>query len=202
MPLRAMFSRDDEKLVAILARLCQERGDLWTTQAVKLPYLVDLVAMHVLGHRLTRSHHKTWTYGVVTARAWGLIKKQEGGRYFEVYGDPYAEGARLRLLDHSVVERLTDEETAIVDFVAQEFGDMTPADLGQLTKDLNPEVDQWGGRQAIELSEDAYRRLPAWYGEDEADALAIAAAAEQIEQGTAKILTDEEALDLFAVPAR
>lgn len=202
MPLRKMFSRDDRKLEAILARLCQSRGGLWTTQAVKLPYLVDLVATRVLGHRLTRSHHKAWTYGVVTARAWGLIKKQDGGRYFEVHGDPYAEGARLRLLDASIVEHLTDEERAIVDFVAEEFGDMAPADLGQLTKDLNPEVDHWGGKQPVELSNEAYERLPAWFGEDEADARSVAAAAEQVDQGTATILKDQEALQVFALPVR
>lgn len=201
MPLPSFFSRD-EKLEAVLARLCQDKGDLWTTQAVKLPYLVDLVAEHVLGARLTRSQHKAWDLGVVTARAWGLIKKEKGGRHFGVYGDPYAEGARLTLKDPSIAERLTEEERAIVDFVAAEYGELSVAELGQLTKALNPEVERWGGRQPVPLTEEAYKRLPIWFGEDEGDALAVEAAEQAVRQGSATILSGDEAYEALLVAAR
>ncbi len=44
----------DPKLKAVLARLCEKRGSLFKTQAVKLPYLVDVVATHVLGESITQ----------------------------------------------------------------------------------------------------------------------------------------------------
>jgi hypothetical protein len=159
----------DPKLEAVLARLCERRGDLWTTQAVKLPYLVDLIAQHVLGEPVTRSLHKAWKYGVVTARAWGMITKAGGGDHFKVYGDPYADGARLSL-DSVPDEELTPEEQRIVDFVASEFGDIPSGELAQLTKDLNPDVKKWGSYDPVPLSKAAYKRLPIWFGEDEADA--------------------------------
>lgn len=200
MSITEIFTPSDEKLEAVLARLCERRGDLWTTQAVKLPYLVDLVAVHVLGRPITRSHHKAWSYGVVTARAWGLIRRAGGGRHFKVYGDPYAEGARLKLQTPDIAERLTEEERAIVDFVADEFGEVASTDLGQLTKDLNPDVAQWGSRQPVQLSEQAYKRLPVWYGEDEADRRAVELAADAIRHGRATILVGDDALQSLALP--
>lgn len=160
--------RGDPKLEAVLARLCDRSESLWTTQAVKLPYLIDLVAQHVLGEPITRSHHKAWDMGVVTARAWGLMKQEKGGKHFRVEGDPYAEGYRLFVKKRPELD-LSDTERAIVDFVLEEFGEWSTASLGKLTKDLNPDVSRWGGKKPVELSEAAYQRLPVWFGEDGAD---------------------------------
>ena len=41
-----------DKLKAVLARLCEQLGPITRTKAVKLPYLVDVVANQVLGHAI------------------------------------------------------------------------------------------------------------------------------------------------------
>jgi uncharacterized phage-associated protein len=160
---------EDPKLNAVLARLCEQLGDLWTTQAVKLPYLVDLVSQRIRGYKVTNSQHKAWKLGVVTARAWGLIKKEHGGRYFEVYGDAVTDGIRLRIKT-APPDVLDATEKQIVDFVAEEFGSMRPDKLGDLTKELNPEVKTWEGSTPVEMTDSAYERLPIGFGELEADA--------------------------------
>lgn len=164
---------EDPKLNAVLGRLCEQLGDLWTTQAVKLPYLVDLVSQRVRGYKVTNSQHKAWRLGVVTARAWGLIKREHGGKYFEVFGDPVTDGIRLRIKT-APPDVLDDIEKQIVDFVAAEFGSMRPDKLGQLTKELNPDVRTWEGSTQVELTDSAYERLPIGFGELEADAEDVA----------------------------
>ena len=197
--MRIFRSANDPKLEAVLARLCQKKGDLWTTHAVKLPYLVDLVATHVLGRRITNSHHKAWTHGVVTARAWGLIKRADGGDYFKVYGDAYADGARLSLEQiPPALETLSEEELAIIDFVADEFGDLPILELAQLTKDLNPEVEEWGGQRELPLTEDAYQRLPIWYGEDQVDGEIANQRLQELRRNPNTVVSGEDAEDLLA----
>jgi len=178
----------DPMLEAVLARLCEQRGDLWTTQAVKLPYLVDLVAKHVLGEAITHSHHKAWTYGVVTAKAWGMIKKGNGGDHFTVYGDPHADGLRIAL-ETPPEEILTEEQRQIVDFVAAEFGDLGTGELGRLTKELNPGVEVWGSKEPVTLDDDAYRLLPLWFGELEADAQAAQARLDEIKADSSRLVS-------------
>lgn len=161
-------NNEDPKLEAVLARLCERLGDLWTMQAVKLPYLVDLVAHHVCKRPITTSAHKAWEHGVVTARAWGLMKKAKGGDHFEVYGEPFVDGLRLKCISAPDVD-LTTDEREIVDFVADSFGALSTNDLAALTKDINPGVSAWGGKKAMQLTADAYERLPIWFKEEEAD---------------------------------
>ena len=56
------------KLEAVLIRLGRA-ATLNVTQAVKLPYLMDVIAVHVLGRRITEASHKTWDKGIVTNEA-------------------------------------------------------------------------------------------------------------------------------------
>jgi uncharacterized phage-associated protein len=179
----------------VLAEFCREIGDLWTTQAVKFPYLVDLTAMHVLGRPITSSQHKAWKYGVVTGRAWGLLKRENGGGYFEIYGDPLAEGAKIRLLKNPPVH-LDEEEKSIVRFVAAEFSDWGTEELGRLTKDLNPEIENWGGQDIVPLTEEAYKRLPSWLGEDEADAEIVAKLSARLKR--ADMIVGKDAMEVLS----
>lgn len=197
MMLDSMTPTGDPKLTAVLARLCDGAGSLWTTQAVKLPYLIDLVANHVLGKPITQSHHKAWKMGVVTARAWGLVKRANGGKHFRVEGDPYADGCRLYLAKPPAAE-LSERELAIVDFVLEEFGDMPADELGALTKELNPEIQVWGGKKVVQLSEAAYQRLPVWFGEDEEDAKTAALRIKELEEDPALVVAGQEAQALLA----
>jgi len=68
--------RADAKLLGVLARLCERRGKLTATRAAKLPYLVDLIALRVLGRRITKAQHETWEHGVVTREAWTIVKHE------------------------------------------------------------------------------------------------------------------------------
>lgn len=156
--------RKDPKLEAVLVRLAEQLGDLWTTQAVKLPYLVDVVAARVLGRPVTRCRYEAWQMGVVATGAWALMKHDAGGKYFQVCGDPVADGLLLHLEPgQQVPQALASEELAIVDFIAKEYGHLSPTKLGALTKTLNPGVENWGSNAEVEPSEDAYARLaPGW----------------------------------------
>ncbi len=58
-------TRLDLKTEAVLARLCERLGFLNKTQAVKLPYLVDVMAKHLLGRRLAETRFEAWDQGVV-----------------------------------------------------------------------------------------------------------------------------------------
>src|SRR5258707_381465 len=62
------------KLEAVLIRLGKAAA-LDVTQAVKLPYLVDVVAAHVIGRRITEGTHQAWDHGVVTKEVWHYLDK-------------------------------------------------------------------------------------------------------------------------------
>lgn len=153
------------KLEAVLAELCSRLGTITITKAVKLPYLVDVVAEHVLGRRITEGTFQTWDYGVVTREVWDLVK--EGGRpRFKVGEHFYSEGGRtVALTEDSAPEVLSPEELAVVAYVVEQFGHLNAAELGDLTKCLNPQLapEEWGSNQRPSTGEDAFARLsPTW----------------------------------------
>jgi len=156
---------DKPKQWAVLAELARQLQGLYRTQAVKLPYLVDLVSVGVLGHPMTEARYQAWKQGVVAPEIWKTLKHDDGGRLFEPSDkdDPHP---LYRLRPERAEElgsRLTEEERKIVTYVAREFGHMPQGELGQLTKSLNPEISKWGGlwmfSPTVEPSEDSYARL-------------------------------------------
>lgn len=152
----------DPKLSAVLARLCQRRAALTKTQAAKLPYLVDVVARHVTGHRITNASHESWKYGVVAAEVWRFAKPGVHG-VFRIDEQPYSEGRVLITLIDEPKDDLSQEEQEIVDFVADEFGALDYEDLGKLTKAMNLEVVSWGSNEPARVDEEAYARLAGRY---------------------------------------
>lgn len=151
----------DAKLEAVVARLCQRLGSMMKTNAVKLPYLVDVVASHVLGRRITEATHQTWEHGVVAREVYTFITHEKGGHRFTVEPHPYSESGQMIRLAQEGADVLASEEQEVVDYVADTFGHLSPTALGYLTKSLNPEVGpgEWGSNQEAEVSEDAYARL-------------------------------------------
>lgn len=151
----------EPKLEAVLARLCETLGSLYTTKAVKLPYLVDVIAHHVLGRRLTGGTHETWKFGVVTREVYRFAKHSghESG-IFLVEEEPFTEGTLLKCKGLPR-EELTPEEREIVDFVADEYGSLDTNSLGEVTKALNTEVppEEWGSNHIARVDEEAYVRL-------------------------------------------
>jgi hypothetical protein len=148
------------RLEAVVARLCKKLGSLYKTQAVKLPYLVDVIAVKELGRRITEAKFEAWKQGVVARDAWiGVTYPREGG-IFQVDRPDYDEGWTIRLAGEPAVP-LSPEELGIVDFVAERYGSMTAQDLGTLTKALNPEIprERWGSNAQPALNDDAYARL-------------------------------------------
>lgn len=161
----------DPRLEAVLARLCERLGGrIWKTQAVKLPYLVDLVAAHALGRKITETRHEAWDMGVVATSAWSLVKHEKGGEHFSVEATEREDACQLVLRRAPEIE-LDDSELEIIDFVAAEYGRIPLDRLMTLTKAINPGIKNWGppSDQIVE-TEEAYRLLPQWLGEDEADA--------------------------------
>jgi len=156
------------KLGAVLARLCERLGPLFSTQAVKLPYLVDVVASQILGAPIANGTYETWEHGVVTKEVFRFIKHgAQEDEVFRVEQHQYSEsGKRISLaigVDLSSV--LSREELATVDFVADEYGHVPPEQLGHLTKRLNTEMppEAWGTNASAAVSEDAFLRLsPQW----------------------------------------
>jgi uncharacterized phage-associated protein len=153
----------EPKLEAVLARLCQRLGPLMKTNAVKLPYLVDVVSTHALGRRITEATHQTWDHGVVAREVYVFITHGKGGRRFAVEAHSYSEGGQLIRLQGDPPSILTPEEEEVVDYVAELYGHLSPTSLGYLTKSLNPEVGEeaWGSNQEPDVSEDAYAHLSA-----------------------------------------
>jgi len=149
------------KLEAVLARLCERLGPMTKTKAVKLPYLVDVVARHTLGRRITEGTHQTWDYGVVTREAYRFFTHESGEPLFKVEPHPYSEGGVLISLGQASLPPLGEEEEEIVDHVADLFGEMDAVQLGTLTKALNTELEAsaWGSNHDAEVGEDAYARL-------------------------------------------
>jgi uncharacterized phage-associated protein len=159
--------RLNPKLEAVLARVCQKLGAITTTRAVKLPYLVDVVAKHVLGHPVTGGTHQTWDYGVVTREVWSYI--QHGGDPndpFRIKAHNFSEdGKEISLAGEPDENVLTPEEEEIVDHVADHYGRFDAPTLGRLTKSLNTHLDAgaWGKNHRAAVDEDAYSRLSSSY---------------------------------------
>jgi uncharacterized phage-associated protein len=157
------------KLTAVLARLCERLGSIFSTQAVKLPYLVDVVARQVLGQPIANATYQTWEHGVVAREVFRFIKHEagSGSDLFRIEPHPYSEsGKRIGLaVGASPGPVLSKDELAIVDFVADEYGHIAPEQLGYLTKRLNTEMppEAWGTNRAAAVDEDAFLRLnPEW----------------------------------------
>jgi hypothetical protein len=156
------------KLRAVLARLCERLGPLFSTQAVKLPYLVDVVAKHLLGQAVAGGTYQTWEHGVVTKEVFRFLKHEAGGDpVFRVERHSYSEsGKRISLAGGSeIVSALSPAELAVVDFIADEYGHVAPEQLGYLTKRLNTEIpaETWGTNASAAVSEETFLRLnPEW----------------------------------------
>ena len=158
----------DEKLILVLERICERLGSVNKTQAVKLPYLADTISSRVLGRTITDAAYETWQHGVVCRPLYELLTKQAGSGRFRVEPRAFVEDEYTVSLAGSQTTRgLDDAEQAIVDHVADEFGDMTATALGFLTKRMNPEVpaSAWGRRRSADVSENAYERLTPAYQE-------------------------------------
>lgn len=151
------------KLEAVLARLCEKAGPLTKTKAVKLPYLVDVVASHVLGRRITEGTHQTWDYGVVTREIFRFITYHpKASNCFKVESHAYSEGGQqIQVVAPSTTRTLDARELAIVDLVAEAFSGLGASELGILTKSMNVEFDKaaWGENHEALVDEDAYARL-------------------------------------------
>ena len=147
------------KLEAVLIRLGVKAAPLNVTQAVKLPYLVDVVAMHVLGHRITEGTHQAWDYGVVTKEAWHFLNKSDETSVFHLEPVRWSEEKRVVIDAEESTSEFSPEEQRIVDFVAQEFGAIRAGDLGRMTKLMNPEISRWGSNRLADLGPDAYDRM-------------------------------------------
>jgi hypothetical protein len=150
------------KLEAVLCRLCDRLGVLTLTTAVKLPYLVDVVASHLLGGPITEGSHQTWQFGVVTAEVWHYV--QEGGNMHDPFiiksSNQYQGGKRIYVAGEPDVE-LSSQEGEIVDFVADSWGGYEANRLGRLTKSLNTQLEGtvWGDNLPATLGEEAFGRL-------------------------------------------
>jgi uncharacterized phage-associated protein len=150
----------EPKLTTVLARLCKRLGSLTKTQAVKLPYLVDVIAEHTLGERVTRATYQAWRYGVVAAEVWrGFAGDVGKAGIFSVEELPYSEGAVRIGLAGVAPDVLSPAEQVIVDYVAEEYGALDFEALGRLTKSMNPKIRIWGSNERVVVDEDAYARL-------------------------------------------
>lgn len=186
-----------EAVLALLLEVWEE--PLPKTTAVKLPYLVDVVAQHVLGGRITDATYEAWDHGVVGTEIYDLIT---GGRHggeaaretpFEVENVPGYEDRQLLCLRGAVPEGLlTSEEEDLVEFVAVQYGRLSPSELGRLTKKMNPHVRRWPARgKSVHLGEDAYGALPVPFEENGYVHLARRAMAE-IEKDPGRLVSQEE----------
>jgi uncharacterized phage-associated protein len=145
------------KLKAVLLRLGKS-ATLNTTQAVKLPYFVDVIANYVLGYRITEGTHEAWQYGVVTAEVWRYLNQANDSPILHMEPVPFSEEKRL-VIDAEPGPDLTPDEQRIVDFVAEEFTTVRAVDLGRITKLMNPDIPSWGSSREPDLGEDAYDRM-------------------------------------------
>jgi uncharacterized phage-associated protein len=156
-------SKMNPKLEAVLGRLCERLGPLTKTRAVKLPYLVDVVARHVLGRAIARGGYQTWDHGVVTREIYIFMTHTDGNDRLRVEDHDFSEGGRqVRLRRRpSGLPTLDEDERQIVDFVADEYGELDAGRLGLLTKAMNShlEADAWGSNHQPSTGEDAYARL-------------------------------------------
>lgn len=161
---------------AVLARLVAEspNGELEKTQAVKLPYLVDVVAEHVLGRRITGGRYAPWAHGVVATEIYDLITSARYGGEplestpFEVHEPRGFEDRQTIVLTRGAPDLLTEEEAEVVDFVAAQYARLDSSPLGLLTKKMNPHIRSWPSSRAVRVNEKAYEELPV--GFDDVDA--------------------------------
>ena len=146
---------------AVLARLCR-RSEISLTQAVKLPYLVDVVAQHVLGREIVGATYEAWEHGVVAREAWRAIRHKPTLASLSVREHQWSEtGLSVRAAGTIPEGVLTPEEQEIVDFIAEKYVSWTATALGALTKDMNPHIDktEWGTNRKAATDEEAYFRM-------------------------------------------
>lgn len=180
------------KLEAVMVRLCSVAG-LNKTQAVKLPYLVDVVANHVLGRRITEGTHEAWQYGVVTSEAWRYLDDcEEEPALFDLDAVPFSEEKRVRVVRATEAPALSPEELKVVDYVAEEFARIQAVPLGLMTKLMNPSVTGWGANGRADVGEDAYERMSDEYQDMANDVLGITL--EQLQRDSRPAQSVEDAL--------
>jgi uncharacterized phage-associated protein len=154
------------KVEAVLARLCGELGPLFKTHAVKLPYLVDVLAKRFLGHAITEGRHEAWELGVVTREVYQAITLDRLGPDFLLEEHRFSEsGRRVRLRQEASPTDLSADELAIVDYVARCYGRLPAEQLGTLTKLLNTDLpaEAWGTNALARVDCEAAARLDeAW----------------------------------------
>lgn len=147
-------------LAAVLGNLCRKLGPLIKTRAVKLTYLVDVVANSELGRPITGGTHQTWDYGVVTTEVYRAFTRGQVGPLFAIEPHEYSEsGFQLRLVGSP--PPLEEGERQIVEDVAERFGRWSAEDLGMLTKAMNSHLgpEAWGKNNRASIGEDAFARL-------------------------------------------
>lgn len=152
------------KLEAVLIRL-GKRAKLNVTQAVKLPYLVDVVATHVLDRPITEGTHETWEKGVVTREVWHFLTKTEDSPVFHLEPVRWSEERKVVIDVDDTDSVLAPEEQHIVDFVAQELASISASELGRMTKLMNPQISSWGSNKRANTRDDAFDRLSQDYQE-------------------------------------
>lgn len=145
------------KLKSVLIRLGKS-APLNKTQAVKLPYLVDVIANNVLGRRITEGTHEAWQFGVVTSEVWHFLEHSDDSLILHMEPIPFSEEKRL-VIDADIEPDLTPDEQRIVDYVQEEYATFRAGDLGRITKLMNPEISHWGSAREPNLGEDAYDRM-------------------------------------------
>lgn len=152
------------KLEAVLIRLGRT-VNLNVTQAVKLPYLVDVVARYVLGVPITEGTHEAWENGVVTSEIWHHFDKCEESPVCHLEPVPFSEERRVVIDAEEQESALTPEERRVVDFVAEEYGLTRATHLGRMTKIMNPHILKWGNNREADTGADAYDRMSEDYQE-------------------------------------
>jgi len=182
------------KLEAVLVRLCKQApAPLNITKAVKLPYLVDVLACRVLGREITEGHHETWEHGVVTSEAWHYLHSCPVASAFSVHTIPFSEEIRIEVLGTSSADDLlSEEERRIVDFAAEEYSLLQAWELGLMTKRMNPGVSAWGRNHGASVGADAFERMSPDYLEmaDMVDGVSLA----QLRREGERIQSPEDAV--------
>src|SRR6185295_1021644 len=150
------------KLLAVFIRLGRS-VNLNVTQAVKLPYLVDVVATHFLGAPITEGTHQGWDKGVVTSQVWHYLTKCEEPSVFHLEPVPWSEERRVVIHAETDGVELTPEQEQVIDIVVKLYSGMSASELGRLTKFMNPEISAWGSNREASLKSDAYDRMSEEY---------------------------------------
>ena len=147
------------KLEAVMVRLCKS-VPLNKTQAVKLPYLVDVVAHRVLGRPISEGSHQAWDHGVVTSEAWHFLRAcSREPQQFDVQPVPSSEEERISVSNDARDDALSEDEKRVVDYVIQEFSMLRAGELGPMTKLMNPEISTWGINRPADIGPDAFERM-------------------------------------------